>query len=99
MEAKWYNKGYTPTLEEYLGNAWISSSVSLLSAHAIFLAAPHDVKEDMTDFLEKNQELVYSSSLILRLCNDLGTLEVINGYIYMYISDYVLGFLIRTRNN
>lgn len=77
MEAKWYNKGYTPTLQEYLSNAWISSSVSLLSVHAIFFSVPYEVKEKMVDFLEKNQELVYSSSLILRLCNDLGTLEVI----------------------
>ena len=77
MEAKWYNKGYTPSLQEYLSNAWISSSVSLLSAHAIFFAVPHDAEEGMVDFLEKNQQLLYSSSLILRLCNDLGTLEVI----------------------
>eukprot|EP00261_Vitis_vinifera_P017318 XP_010646945.1 PREDICTED: alpha-farnesene synthase [Vitis vinifera] len=75
VEAKWYNKGYTPTLQEYLSNAWISSSVSLLSVHAIFFCVPHEAKEEMVDFLEKNQELVYSSSLILRLCNDLGTLE------------------------
>ncbi|KAJ9690150.1 hypothetical protein PVL29_012680 [Vitis rotundifolia] len=75
VEAKWYNKGYTPTLQEYLSNAWISSAVSLLSVHALFFSVPQEAKEEMVDFLEKNQELVYSSSLILRLCNDLGTLE------------------------
>uniref|UniRef100_F6I240 Alpha-farnesene synthase n=1 Tax=Vitis vinifera TaxID=29760 RepID=F6I240_VITVI len=62
-------------LKHISSNAWISSSVSLLSVHAIFFCVPHEAKEEMVDFLEKNQELVYSSSLILRLCNDLGTLE------------------------
>ncbi|KAF2303607.1 hypothetical protein GH714_020045 [Hevea brasiliensis] len=32
-------------------------------------------EEDMLDFFGKNQELVYNISLIIRLCNDLGTSE------------------------
>lgn len=76
MEAKWYNKGYTPSLQEYLSNGWISSSGPVLSLHA-FLAVTNHVTEETVDFLDTNQDLVYCSSLIIRLCNDLGTLAVI----------------------
>ncbi|KAK9265402.1 hypothetical protein L1049_007423 [Liquidambar formosana] len=72
VEAKWYNKGYTPSLQEYLSNGWISSSGPVLSLHA-FLAVTNHVTEETVDFLDTNQDLVYCSSLIIRLCNDLGT--------------------------
>ncbi|KAH0762308.1 hypothetical protein KY290_018381 [Solanum tuberosum] len=34
VEAKWYNEGHISTLEEYLNNGWISSTVPLLSDYA-----------------------------------------------------------------
>ncbi|KAF2303395.1 hypothetical protein GH714_017831 [Hevea brasiliensis] len=74
VESKWYNKEYTPSLHEYLNNAWISSSGTLLSVHSFF-SIMNEVEEDMLDFFGKNQELVYNISLIIRLCNDLGTSE------------------------
>ncbi|KAJ4703292.1 Terpene synthase [Melia azedarach] len=72
LEAKWHHNGYTPSLEEYLSNAWISSSGALLSAHSFF-SIMSEVTEETADFLGPNQDLVYNSSLIIRLCNDLGT--------------------------
>ncbi|KAK9268057.1 hypothetical protein L1049_010496 [Liquidambar formosana] len=72
VEAKWYNKGYTPSLQEYLGNAWITSSGPVLCLHA-FLAVTHEVTQEMVDLVEANRDLIYCSSLITRLCNDLGT--------------------------
>ncbi|KAJ4981749.1 hypothetical protein NE237_032586 [Protea cynaroides] len=72
LEAKWYNSGYSPSLQEYLDNAWISSSVSILLVHAYFVVA-YDRSDDEVDLLESNQDLLYYPSMILRLCNDLGT--------------------------
>ncbi|XP_065873515.1 terpene synthase 10-like [Euphorbia lathyris] len=37
LEAKWYHSRYTPTLEEYTENAWISGSGPVLLVHAFFL--------------------------------------------------------------
>ncbi|KAK6932415.1 LOW QUALITY PROTEIN: Terpene synthase, N-terminal domain [Dillenia turbinata] len=71
-EAKWYNQGYTATPQEYLSNAWISSSGPVISTH-VLLSISDDKKVEVESFSEKNQELVYCSSMIVRLCNDLGT--------------------------
>ncbi|TXG47244.1 hypothetical protein EZV62_026538 [Acer yangbiense] len=75
VEAKWYNKGYTPTLQEYLSNAWISSSGTVLAVHSFF-SIMNEPTAEMAHFLDKNQDLVYNSSLIIRLCNDLATSAV-----------------------
>ncbi|XAR53727.1 Alpha-farnesene synthase [Bertholletia excelsa] len=71
-EAKWYNKGYTPSLQEYLHNGWISSSGAVLSLHALFSFA-NETGEEVTTILTQSQELIHQTSLIIRLCNDLGT--------------------------
>ncbi|CAA2967498.1 Alpha-farnesene synthase [Olea europaea subsp. europaea] len=75
VEAKWYHTGHTPRLWEYLDNGWISSSGPLLSLVVLF-----GVGEDITktiEILENNQEIIYHSSLIIRLCNDQATSAVI----------------------
>ncbi|KAL3742048.1 hypothetical protein ACJRO7_017516 [Eucalyptus globulus] len=61
-EAKWDNMGYTPSLEEYLSNAWTSSSGPLIMSPL-----------DVADLLERNKDLIYNVSMIIRLCSDLGT--------------------------
>ncbi|XP_031247510.1 alpha-farnesene synthase-like, partial [Pistacia vera] len=75
VEAKWYHDGHTPSLQEYLSNAWISSSGTVLSVHSFF-SIMNEATVEMIEFLRKNQELVYNSSLVIRLCNDLGTSAV-----------------------
>ncbi|KAK3433322.1 hypothetical protein EUGRSUZ_D00864 [Eucalyptus grandis] len=75
-EAKWDNMGYTPSLEEYLSNAWTSSSGPLIMSHASFFVG-HMNLEDVADLLERNKDLIYNVSMIIRLCNDLGTSTVI----------------------
>lgn len=77
MEAKWFNDGYTPSLQEYLSNAWVSSSGTVISVHSFFSVMTELETEEISNFLEKNQDLVYNISLIIRLCNDLGTSVVI----------------------
>nr|AZM65214.1 alpha-farnesene synthase [Santalum album] len=74
VEAKWYNMGYTPSLQEYLDNGWVSSCGPLLCAHALLaVIQQEDPIEDVKSILEKNQDIVQYSSLIIRLCNDIGT--------------------------
>ncbi|XP_057961479.1 (E,E)-alpha-farnesene synthase-like [Malania oleifera] len=75
VEAKWYNEEYTPSLQEYLNNGWVSSSGPLLCLHAFLAVTTGSEKSEgeLVDFLHKNGDLVYCSSLIVRLCNDLGT--------------------------
>ncbi|XVF87636.1 hypothetical protein PTKIN_Ptkin18bG0136100 [Pterospermum kingtungense] len=72
QEAKWYNDGYTPSLQEYLSNALISSGGIVISVHSM-LSVAYDVAAQMVDLLGKNHDLVYNISVITRLCNDLGT--------------------------
>ncbi|PIN22184.1 Alpha-farnesene synthase [Handroanthus impetiginosus] len=71
VEAKWYHSGRTPFLQEYLDNGWISSSGPVLSLHVLF-----GVGEDITQTISvfnNSAEIIRHSSLIIRLCNDLGT--------------------------
>lgn len=74
MEARWYTKSQTPSLEEYLSNGWISSSGPLLAVHIIF-GVTQDRKE-IFNFFEISREIIYLASLIVRLCNDDGTSAV-----------------------
>ncbi|XP_056161807.1 (E,E)-alpha-farnesene synthase-like [Syzygium oleosum] len=71
-EAKWDNMGYTPSLEEYLNNAWTSSSGPLILSHACYFTG-HMKLDDAADLLQRNKDLIYNVSTIIRLCNDLGT--------------------------
>ncbi|CAN4078288.1 unnamed protein product [Withania somnifera] len=71
VEANWDTKGYTPTFCDYLDNGWKSSGGTVLSLH-VLLGLAQDFSQ-VNDFLENKQDLIYYSSLIVRLCNDLGT--------------------------
>lgn len=71
-EAKWDNIGHIPSLEEYLSNAWTSSSGPLILSDAYYFVG-HMKLEDVEELLERNKYLIYNVSMIIRLCNDLGT--------------------------
>ncbi|XP_060192871.1 alpha-farnesene synthase-like [Lycium barbarum] len=71
VEAKWDAKGYTPSFSDYLDNGWKSSGGPVLSLH-VLLGLAQDFTQVM-DFLENEYDLIHNSSLIIRLCNDLGT--------------------------
>ncbi|KAK8300239.1 hypothetical protein V6Z12_D05G374500 [Gossypium hirsutum] len=109
LEAKWYYIGYTPTLQEYIDNAWISIGGSLVLAHSYLLGRciwasgfgpvfrwvefglfwvclrwvcngpgkmglyNHITEEGLHSIQENYSDIVYRSSLIIRLANDLGT--------------------------
>nr|WBW04433.1 terpene synthase [Ficus langkokensis] len=72
QEAKWYYSGYTPTLQEYIQNAWISISAPVILVHAYFLVTKAITKEEL-DCLEEYPSIIRQSSIILRLADDLGT--------------------------
>ncbi|XWS33213.1 hypothetical protein CRYUN_Cryun22dG0061500 [Craigia yunnanensis] len=72
LEAKWYYSGYKPTLQEYIDNAWISISGSVLLGHA-YLATDSILKEGLQSFEEYNPNIICWSSIIVRLADDLGT--------------------------
>ncbi|OMO83620.1 hypothetical protein COLO4_22401 [Corchorus olitorius] len=69
--AKWYYSGYTPTLQEYLDNAWISISAPLILAHAYL--ATNSTRKECLECFDEYSNIIYCSSMILRLVDDLGT--------------------------
>ncbi|KAG2694444.1 hypothetical protein I3760_08G144700 [Carya illinoinensis] len=75
VEAKWYYMGYTPTLQEYFQNAWISISAPVILAHAYCFTTFPMTKESLAS-MEENTNIIYWSSMILRLANDLGTSSI-----------------------
>ncbi|KAL4200963.1 hypothetical protein AMTRI_Chr02g213760 [Amborella trichopoda] len=63
VEAKWYKMGYTPTLDEYLSNGWISVSGPLILVHAYFLVA-QNITEEAINCISNDQNLIQWPSLI-----------------------------------
>ncbi|EXB31237.1 Myrcene synthase [Morus notabilis] len=72
QEAKWYYSGYTPTLQEYIENAWISISAPVILVHAYFFVTNPITKEGLA-CLEEYPSIIRQSSILLRLADDLGT--------------------------
>ncbi|KAL6326921.1 hypothetical protein AAG906_012528 [Vitis piasezkii] len=72
LEAKWYYSGCTPSLQEYISNAWISISGPVILVHAYFFVANPITKEALQS-LERYHNIIRWSSMILRLSDDLGT--------------------------
>ncbi|XVF14986.1 hypothetical protein REPUB_Repub09cG0109400 [Reevesia pubescens] len=72
LEAKWYYTGYMPTLQEYIDNAWISISGSVMLGHA-YLVTDSITKEGLQSFEEYYPNIICWSSIIVRLADDLGT--------------------------
>ncbi|KAL4200966.1 hypothetical protein AMTRI_Chr02g256260 [Amborella trichopoda] len=72
VEAKWFKMSYTPTLDEYLSNGWISSSGPLILVHAYFLVA-QNITEEAINCISNDLNLIRWPSLMFRLCNDVAT--------------------------
>ena len=77
VEARWYYSGYTPTLQEYNNNAWISTSGPVILVHSYFLVTNPITKEAL-QYLEDYHNIIRFSSMIFRFENDLGTSPVCN---------------------
>ncbi|XP_056689744.1 alpha-farnesene synthase isoform X2 [Spinacia oleracea] len=72
LEAWWDKKRCIPSLEDYLSSAWITSSGPLLSLVAL-LCTTDGKPEELYEKWEDNQDLIYYTSLVIRLLNDQGT--------------------------
>ncbi|XP_047947370.1 terpineol synthase, chloroplastic-like [Salvia hispanica] len=72
QEAQWHAQGYTPTLDKYINNGWISSSVPVILSHAFFLVTT-PIQKTTVDSLYQYHDLVRCPAVILRLANDLAT--------------------------
>ncbi|KAJ7949839.1 Myrcene synthase, chloroplastic [Quillaja saponaria] len=72
VEAKWYHSGYTPTLQEYSDNAWVSISAPAILVYAYFLVS-NSITNEALDCLKDNPDIIRLSAMILRLADDLGT--------------------------
>ncbi|KAL0906972.1 hypothetical protein M5K25_025507 [Dendrobium thyrsiflorum] len=71
IEAMWYHNGYTPTLDEYLDNAWVTISGICVLTTAYCLS--DDLTFEAIKSLEFYPPIVRYSCMLFRLYNDLGT--------------------------
>ncbi|KAF3432410.1 hypothetical protein FNV43_RR27150 [Rhamnella rubrinervis] len=72
VEAKWYHSGYTPTLQEYIENAWITVTAPLILMHVYFFVT-NSITEEALQCLEEYRGIIRTTSIIFRLEDDLGT--------------------------
>ncbi|KAE9457781.1 hypothetical protein C3L33_10323, partial [Rhododendron williamsianum] len=90
VEARWFYSGFIPTLEEYLKNAWKSVGGPAAIAHAcLLLGSP--ITRTSLDSYKASSELIYWSSIITRLSDDLGTSkdEIMRGDVAKSIQCYM----------
>ncbi|TYI32154.1 hypothetical protein ES332_A04G039100v1 [Gossypium tomentosum] len=66
LEAKWYCTGYTPTLQEYIDNAWISIAGIVMLGHP-YLATDHITEDRLHNILECYPGIIYQASIIYKL--------------------------------
>ncbi|XP_058220233.1 probable terpene synthase 9 isoform X1 [Rhododendron vialii] len=90
VEARWFYSGFIPTLEEYLKNAWKSVGGPAAIAHAYLLLGSPITKTSLDSF-KASSELIYWSSIITRLSDDLGTYkdEIMRGDVAKSIQCYM----------
>ncbi|KAJ0962180.1 hypothetical protein J5N97_030008 [Dioscorea zingiberensis] len=79
VEAEWYHNGYKPSLEEYLNNGWMSVSGTVAMVLVFLLSKQRKTKEALQHLMHY-PNLIRSSSMIFRLCNDLATSAVYKGH-------------------
>ncbi|KAL6136842.1 hypothetical protein ACLB2K_062137 [Fragaria x ananassa] len=75
VEARWFYGGYTPTLEEYLKNAWTSVGGPGAVLHAYLLIQGSQLTEASLESFNHGSQLIYRASIITRLTDDLGTFK------------------------
>ncbi|KAI7754606.1 hypothetical protein M8C21_018195, partial [Ambrosia artemisiifolia] len=71
-EARWFDSGYTPTLDEFLNNAYMSIGIVPIIKHTYLLTSTH-VSEDALNRIGIAENMIRNACLIVRLTNDMGT--------------------------
>ncbi|KAF8038630.1 hypothetical protein BT93_B1228 [Corymbia citriodora subsp. variegata] len=74
VEARWLASGHSPTTQDYLDNAIVSSGVHVLLVHLFFLLGER-INPQSVGHLENVPEIVSSTATILRLWDDLGSAQ------------------------
>ncbi|XP_058105575.1 sesquiterpene synthase TPS3-like [Magnolia sinica] len=72
IEARWFHKGHIPTMEEYLKISTITAGATITMAQAYTFTEPPKSKDELVQ-IDHTLKLLSLSSLIFRLCDDLGT--------------------------
>ncbi|KAI3716641.1 hypothetical protein L1987_67655 [Smallanthus sonchifolius] len=72
IEARWFNSGHIPTLNEFLDNGYMSIGVVPIIKHAYLLTLTV-VSEDTLEQIGRAANLIRYACLIVRLTNDMGT--------------------------
>ncbi|KAK9155951.1 hypothetical protein Sjap_003431 [Stephania japonica] len=72
VEAKWYNEGNTPKLEEYLSNGLESSAYYLLII-ASFVSKGKIIPKETFEWMRGAPKPLRTSSLMQRLINDVAS--------------------------
>ncbi|KAL1534411.1 1,8-cineole synthase, chloroplastic [Salvia divinorum] len=72
IEANWYHKGYKPSLEEYINNAWITVGGIPVLSH-LFFRLTNSIHEEAAESVHKYHDIVRASCTITRLADDMGT--------------------------
>lgn len=75
VDAKWYRNGYTPTLDEFLGNGWISIGIAVI-LKVLYCVLEQNLALGSIDFIEKSSEIFKLSGTMVRFADDLGTSAV-----------------------
>ncbi|KAJ4718968.1 Terpene synthase [Melia azedarach] len=70
VEAKWFNEGYVPTIEEYMEVALISGGYLLLATIS-FVGMDDVATKESFEWISSNPKIVRASSVICRLMDDI----------------------------
>lgn len=74
VEAKWFASRKLPNSEHYLKNGIISAGVHVILGHIFFLLG-EDINKENLELLSSHPGIVSSTATILRLWDDIGSLE------------------------
>ncbi|KAK1368610.1 Limonene synthase [Heracleum sosnowskyi] len=72
VEARWYNSGYQPTLEEYLKNGFVSIGGPIVVLYS-YICTEDPIKKEDLEFIEDLPDIVRLACEIFRLSDDYGT--------------------------
>lgn len=74
-EAKWYFEGYTPTLDEYMRVALVSSGAAMLATSS-FVGMGDVVTKQAFDWVITEPKIITASNVVVRLMDDITSHEV-----------------------
>nr|XP_034914395.1 (-)-germacrene D synthase-like [Populus alba] len=70
LESKWFHQKHTPTMEEYMAVALVTSAYAMLEATS-FVGMGHVVTKDSFDWLFRGPKILKASEIICRLMDDI----------------------------